>query len=229
MYLKISKIYFNIYMEEIEGKFLNININDLRKKLKLNNAKKIHKMMLYKRYVFHLLSGEKGYIRTRQENKKVTITVKKYPKDSKFATESEVVIDGTLEQSRDFLLAQGYKLKAYQETLREKWSLGDCLEIAIDSVPGIPSYVELECKSEKEIKRVAKLLDLDYSKIEYGAYDKQFVDYYGMLKEDINNAIASLTFKNIDKELKNYIKKNNELLKQTKKDHLELITKNKIK
>jgi|UniRef100_A0A6C0GZI0 adenylate cyclase class IV len=216
-------------MEEIEGKFLNININDLRKKLKLNNAKKIHKMMLYKRYVFHLLSGEKGYIRTRQENKKVTITVKKYPKDSKFATESEVVIDGTLEQSRDFLLAQGYKLKAYQETLREKWSLGDCLEIAIDSVPGIPSYVELECKSEKEIKRVAKLLDLDYSKIEYGAYDKQFVDYYGMLKEDINNAIASLTFKNIDKELKNYIKKNNELLKQTKKDHLELITKNKIK
>jgi adenylate cyclase class IV len=216
-------------MEEIEGKFLNININDLRKKLKLNNAKKIHKMMLYKRYVFHLLSGEKGYIRTRQENKKVTITVKKYPKDSKFATESEVVIDGTLEQSRDFLLAQGYKLKAYQETLREKWSLGDCLEIAIDSVPGIPSYVELECKSEKEIKRVAKLLDLDYSKIEYGAYDKQFVDYYGMLKEDINNAIASLTFKNIDKELKNYIKKNNELLKQTKKDHLELIAKNKIK
>jgi adenylate cyclase class IV len=216
-------------MEEIEGKFLNININDLRKKLKLNNAKKIHKMMLYKRYVFHLLSGEKGYIRTRQENKKVTITVKKYPKDSKFATESEVVIDGTLEQSRDFLLAQGYKLKAYQETLREKWSLGDCLEIAIDSVPGIPSYVELECKSEKEIKRVAKLLDLDYSKIEYGAYDKQFVDYYGMLKEDINNAIASLTFKNIDKELKNYIKKNNELLKQTKKDHLELITKHKIK
>jgi adenylate cyclase class IV len=216
-------------MEEIEGKFLNININDLRKKLKLNNAKKIHKMMLYKRYVFHLLSGEKGYIRTRQENKKVTITVKKYPKDSKFATESEVVIDGTLEQSRDFLLAQGYKLKAYQETLREKWSLGECLEIAIDSVPGIPSYVELECKSEKEIKRVAKLLDLDYSKIEYGAYDKQFVDYYGMLKEDINNAIASLTFRNIDKELKNYIKKNNELLKQTKKDHLELIAKNKIK
>ena len=215
-------------MEEIEGKFLNININDLRKKLKLNNAKKIHKMMLYKRYVFHLLSGEKGYIRTRQENKKVTITVKKYPKDSKFATESEVVIDGTLEQSRDFLLAQGYKLKAYQETLREKWSLGDCLEIAIDSVPGIPSYVELECKSEKEIKRVAKLLDLDYSKIEYGAYDKQFVDYYGMLKEDINNAIASLTFKNIDKELKNYIKINKILLNQTKKDHLQLISKNKI-
>ena len=216
-------------MEEIEGKFLNININDLRKKLRLNNAKKVHKMMLYKRYVFHLLTGEKGYIRTRQENKLVTITIKTYPKDSKFAKESEIVVNSSLEQSRDFLLAQGYKLKAYQETLREKWALGDCTEIAIDSIPGIPSYVELECKSEKEIKRIAKLLDLDYSKVEYGAYDKQFVDYYGMQKEDINNSISSLTFKNIEKELKNYIKKNNDLVKKVKKDHLELINKNKIK
>jgi len=215
-------------MEEIEGKFLDININDLRKKLKLNEAKKIHKMMLYRRYVFHLLSGEKGYIRTRQENKLVTITVKTYPKDSKFAKESEIVVNSTLEESRDFLLAQGYKLKAYQETLREKWSLGDCLEIAIDTIPGIPTYVELECKTEKEIKRVAKLLDLDYSKIEYGAYDKQFVDYYGMKKEDINNLISSLTFKNIDKELKNYVKKNHDLLKKVKKETLELIKKNKI-
>ena len=215
-------------MEEIEGKFLDININDLRKKLKLNEAKKIHKMMLYRRYVFHLLSGEKGYIRTRQENKLVTITVKTYPKDSKFAKESEIVVNSTLEESRDFLLAQGYKLKAYQETLREKWSLGDCLEIAIDTIPGIPTYVELECKTEKEIKRVAKLLDLDYSKIEYGAYDKQFVDYYVMKKEDINNLISSLTFKNIDKELKNYVKKNHDLLKKVKKETLELIKKNKI-
>ena len=184
--------------------------------------------MLYRRYVFHLLSGEKGYIRTRQENKLVTITVKTYPKDSKFAKESEIVVNSTLEESRDFLLAQGYKLKAYQETLREKWSLGDCLEIAIDTIPGIPTYVELECKSEKEIKRVAKLLDLHYSKIEYGAYDKQFVDYYGMKKEDINNLISSLTFKNIDKELKNYVKKNHDLLKKVKKENLELIKKNKI-
>jgi hypothetical protein len=89
--------------------------------------------------------------------------------------------------------------------------------------------VELECKNEKEIKRVAKLLDLDFSKAEYGAYDKQFVDYYGMQKEDINNSVSSLTFKNIDKELKSYIKKNKDLLSSVKKAHLELIKKNKIK
>ena len=211
-------------MEEIEGKFLEINIAELRKKLKANNAKKIHKMMLYKRYVFNLLNGEKGFIRTREENNSVTITVKTYPKNSKYALESEISVNGTLEQSRDFLLAQGYKIKAYQETLREKWSLGNCLEIAIDSIPGIPTYVELECKNEKEIKRVAGLLGLDYSKIEYGAFDKQFADYYGLTKEQLNEKVSSLTFKNIDKELSKFIKKNKDLLKKCKKDHLLLIT-----
>jgi adenylate cyclase class IV len=216
-------------MEEIEGKFLEINIAELRKELKANNAKKIHKMMLYKRYVFNLLNGEKGFIRTREENNAVTITVKTYPKNSKYALESEISVNGTLEQSRDFLLAQGYKIKAYQETLREKWSLGDCLEIAIDSIPGIPTYVELECKNEKEIKRVAGLLGLDYSKIEYGAFDKQFADYYGLTKEQLNEKVSSLTFKNIDKELSKFIKKNRDLLKKCKKDHLDLINKSKIK
>jgi adenylate cyclase class IV len=216
-------------MEEIEGKFLEINIADLRKRLKANKAKKIHKMILYKRYVFNLLNGEKGFIRTREENNAVTITVKTYPKNSKYALESEISVNGTLEQSRDFLLAQGYKIKAYQETLREKWSLGDCLEIAIDSIPGIPTYVELECKNEKEIKRVAGLLGLDYSKIEYGAFDKQFADYYGLTKEQLNEKVSSLTFKNIDKELSKFIKKNKDLLKKCKKDHLDLINKSKIK
>jgi hypothetical protein len=217
-------------MIEIEGKFLDVDIKELRKKLKLNNAKKIHKMMLYKRYVFYLLNGEKnGYMRTRQENNLVTITMKTYPKDSKFAKETEIAVNGTLEESRDFLLAQGYKLKSYQESLREKWSLGDCLEIAIDTIPGIPTYVELECKNEKEIKKVAKLLNLDYSKIEYGAFDKQFADYYGMQKDELNNLTPSLTFKNIDNEVKKYVKKNMDLLKKIKKDSLDLIKKNKIK
>jgi hypothetical protein len=67
---------------EIEAKFLDININNLRKIIKKNGGKKVHKMMLYERYVFKLLTGEKGYIRTRQENNKVTITIKLFPFNS---------------------------------------------------------------------------------------------------------------------------------------------------
>jgi adenylate cyclase class 2 len=182
------------------------------------------------RYVFHLLSKEeKGYIRTRQEYNKVTITIKKYPENSKFATDDEIEVNSSFEDTKKFLLAQGFKVKAYQETLRKKWSLGECLEIAIDTIPGIPTYVELECKNEAAIKKVAKLLELDYSKAEYGPYDKQFVDYYGVDKNNINNVISSLTFSNIDKELQPHIKKNKDMLMKVKNDQLKLIKTNKIK
>jgi len=214
---------------EIEAKFLDINLNNLRKQLKESKAKKVHKMVMYKRYVFHLLNNDNGYIRIRQEYNKVTITIKKYKEGSKYADEDEIEISSSFEDAKKFLLAQGYKIKAYQETLREKWSLGECLEIAIDTIPGIPTYVELDCKNEAAIKKVAKLLNLDFSKAKYGAYDQQFIDYYGLKKEEINNAISSLTFKNIDTELKPYIKKNKELLIKVKNNHLKLIKINKIK
>lgn len=51
---------------ETEAKFIEIDINKLIKIIKENGGKKVHKMMLYERYVFLLQTGEKGYIRTRQ-------------------------------------------------------------------------------------------------------------------------------------------------------------------
>ena len=75
-------------------------------------------MMLYKRYIFNLLNGQNGYIRTRLENNKVTITTKTYSTESKYANEYEITVNSTLEDTRDFLLAQVYKLKHYHESLR---------------------------------------------------------------------------------------------------------------
>jgi adenylate cyclase class 2 len=215
---------------EIEAKFLEININKLRKIIKENGGKRVHKLMLYRRYVFNLQDKNmNGYIRTREENGKRTMTVKTYKANSKYALEHEIEIKSSLDEIKNLLIASGFILKAYQETLREKWQINGCPEIAIDSIPGIPTYVELECTNEKEIKRVAKLLDLDMADAKYGAYTTQFIDYYGMKKEDINSNIPSLTFKNIDKELKPYIKQNKDLVKEVKKEHLKLILKNKIK
>jgi adenylate cyclase class 2 len=214
-------------MEEIEAKFMEVDINKLRKIIKENGGKKVHKMVMYKRYVFNLLVPSiKGYIRTREENGRVTITVKTYSKESKFATEYEILLDknSTIEDAKNLLVAQGYKIKSYQETLREKWSINGCPEIAIDTLPGIPTYVELECKNEKEIKKIAKLLGFDMKDAKYGSFVNEYIDYYGVNIED--EKLPSLTFNNIDKELKP--KKNHQLLKNMKKNNLELIKKQKI-
>jgi adenylate cyclase class 2 len=215
---------------EIEAKFLEVDINDLRSKIKKLGGKKIHKMVMYKRYVFNLLdSKEKGYIRTRDENGKVTITLKKYPPNTKYAQEYEIALEKglTIDNAKDILLAQGYKVKAYQETLREKWSLPGCPEIAIDTIPGVPTYVELECKNENEIKKLSKLLGFDMKNAKYGPFVNQYLDYYGINIDDGNH--PNITFKNIDKELKLTKKTQKDFLVKTKQENLELIKINKIK
>jgi adenylate cyclase class IV len=216
-------------MKEIEAKFLEIDIKSIRKKIKAAGGKKIHSLMMYKRYAFSLPdSTKKGYARVRQENKKVTMTIKTYDANSKYANESEIELKSTLEEGRELLLVAGFNQKAYQESLREKWSIDGCNELCIDCIPGLPTYLEIECSNETNLKKVAKLLDFDLSKAEYGAFDKQFVDYYGFTKEEINEKTPLLTFKNIEKDLK-FIRKNKELINKVKKEHLELINKLKIK
>ena len=68
------------------------------------------------------------------------------------------------------------------------------------------------------------------SNARYDGYWKEYLDYYGIIPSDINSEIiSSLTFKNIDKELKNYIKKNTDLLKKVQNEQLVILSKNKIK
>jgi adenylate cyclase class 2 len=214
-------------MKEFEAKFLEINYNSLVKKIKENGGKLVHPLMLYKRYVFLLQDKtKKGYARIREENGKVTMTIKTYDK-SKYANESEVELSSSFEEAKDFMINAGFRLKAYQETLREKWKVTGCNEIAIDTIPGIPTYVELECNNEKNIKNLAAKLDFDFSKAEYGPYDKQFVDYYGLTKIEINDKVSELTFKNVINNLKPFIRKNKDLLKTVAKEQLALYRKAK--
>ena len=213
--------------KEIEAKFLEVDAKEVRKNIIDIGGKLVHPLMLYKRYAFFLINKkQKGYARVRQENGKVTMTIKTYD-ESKYANEYEVELNNSLEEAKEFMVSAGFKIKAYQETLREKWSIAGCSEIVIDTVPGIPTYIELECNSEENIKKLAKKLGLDYSKANYGAFDKQFVQYYGLSANQINNKISMLTFKNIINELKPYLKKNKELLKNIAKEQLLLYKKAK--
>jgi adenylate cyclase class 2 len=213
--------------KEIEAKFLEVDAKEVRKNIINIGGKLVHPLMLYKRYAFFLINKkQKGYARVRQENGKVTMTIKTYD-ESKYANEYEVELNNSLEEAKEFMVSAGFIIKAYQETLREKWSITGCSEIVIDTVPGIPTYVELECNSEENIKKLAKKLGLDYSKANYGAFDKQFVQYYGLSANQINNKVTMLTFKNIINELKPYLKKNKELLKNISKEQLLLYKKAK--
>jgi hypothetical protein len=231
---------------EYEAKFLDINRYELVKKIKSLGAILKQPNTFYRRSMFGLCDVKRGYVRVRDEGDKTTLTAKIY-KNPDYPEEFELQFKDGFEKGKAFLEALNLNEKAYHETMREKWHLNldkklnnkdkksnnknnnnNICEIAFDCIPGIPMYVEVECKTESNLKKAIKLLDLDKYEKRYGAYGKTFVEYYGMAETEINNDIKSLTFKNIEKELKPYIHKNEDLLTHIAKQHLETYKKLKI-
>ena len=208
---------------EYEAKFLDINVSNMKKLIKKNGAKLVHKRKKYIRAVFHRANNKiRGYARVRQEAKETTMTVKIY-NNPKFPDEYEVTIKEGFKKGKEFLIGLGLKQKAFQESYREKYTfpkIKGVHEITFDELPGLPSYMEIDCTTEKALKKVIKLLNLDKNKMRYGAFDATYNEYYGIPKEVINKKTKFLTFKNIINEIKP--KKNKELLKKISKKQKKL-------
>jgi adenylate cyclase, class 2 len=200
---------------EYEAKFLEIDVNLMRQKLMESGAKLVHERKRYVRIVFHRCDDNvRGFARIRDEGGQITMTVKIY-KDPKFPEEYEISLNSDFETGANFLRALGLKQKAFQETYREKWGHPLVHEITFDDVPGLPTFMEIDCLGENKLKKMIKILKLNETKMRFGGFDATFNEYYGIPLEEINNQTPSLTFKNILNEIKP--RKNLELLEQLQK------------
>jgi hypothetical protein len=213
--------------KEYEAKFLEVDVSKIREKLIKLGAKQVHEKKRYVRMVFHRCSGNiKGYARIRDEAGITTMTVKLY-KDPRFPEEYEITIKNTFEQGVAFLESLELKKKAFQETYREKWSHPLVHEITFDDVPGLPTYMEIDCTGEENLHKMIELLDLDKSKMRFGAFDATYNEYYDIPKPEINDNTPSLTFANIINEIKP--RKNMELLEKLQKEYLKEFSKAELK
>jgi adenylate cyclase class IV len=203
---------------EYEAKFLDINIDETREKLRNIGASRIHDRIMLRRSVFHLCNSKiKGYARVRDDGFGVSMTSKTYANE-KFPEENEVQIKDDYETGVKFMLSLGLEIKAEQESYREKWTHDLAHEITFDTLPGLPTWMEVDCTSEENLNKLVELLQLDKSKMRFGAFDLTYNEYYGIERDVINNKTPSLTFANITKEIRPI--KNEELLKELHKKHL---------
>ena len=206
--------------KEYEAKFLDVDVAAMKEKLKALGATQVHKNMKYIRSAFGLCNTDKGYVRVRAEADKVTMTSKLY-KDPKFPEEFEITIKEDFDTGLKFLQSIGTVEKAFQETFREKWTHPDVHEIVFDTIPGIPTYMEIDCTSEEDLNKMVDKLGLDKDKMRFGAFDKTYQEYYGIEPSVINNTTPSLTFKNIINEIKPT--KNQDLLERVAKEQQEML------
>ena len=180
---------------EYEATFLDVNKENTRKVLKGSGAKLIKPEFLQKRVVFNLPNKPDGYrwLRVRDEGDKITMSFKMVD-GNKIKNQKEVnLVINDFKKGVEFLEVIGCQRKSYQETKREIWEL-DSVEICIDEWPFLEPFVEIEGKSEKEVKTVSEKLGFNYSKAWFCAVGLIYSKKYNISVEVIDNEIPEIIF-----------------------------------
>lgn len=181
---------------EYEATFINIDKDEIRERLKKAGAGLIRPEFLQKRVTFnfpaeHEIKG--GWIRVLDTGEKYVLTLK-IVDGSKIEDQKEINIDvGGFIETVEFLERIGCQKKSYQETKRELWIL-DGVEITIDEWPFLEPYVEVEGKSEAEVKKVSEKIGFDYATALFCCVSTLYNKKYNISEEIINNQIPEITF-----------------------------------
>ncbi len=170
---------------EIEVKFVNVDIDDIRQRLTNAGAHLEQPMRQMKRALIEEShhAEQNMFIRIRDEGDRVTLCLKKKTKSLEESTidstyEIETTI-GDFDTAVELFDVAGWKYMTYQESERETWLL-DGAEVVIDQWPWINPYIEIEAKNEQTVRDVATKLDFNWNDAVFGSvdviYNKEFPD-----------------------------------------------------
>jgi adenylate cyclase class 2 len=182
---------------EYEATFTNINKDKVRQILKKNGAALVKNEYLQRRTVFTLPGGKdlsSSWLRVRDEGGKITMSLKVVDGD-KITDQKEICLEvSDYNEAVALLKAVGCQEKAYQETKRELWKL-DGVEITIDEWPFLEPFMEVEGRSEEEVKRVSEKLGFDWDSAKFCAIGTLYKKKYGISLDEINNNTPKIVFK----------------------------------
>lgn len=174
---------------EIEGKWLNVDVVEFRKKLIEVGAELVEDERLMTRQVFDFpdkrLSKINGWVRLRNESDKITLSYKQLNDRSIDGTKEVTVVVNDYDETVSFLEAVGLVSKSTQETKRESWKIGNT-EIEIDTWPWIPSFVEIEAENEMKLRETAELLGFDYEQVLHGSVETAYQAVFDVSEEEID-------------------------------------------
>lgn len=188
----LVKCYNESMKNEIEAKFLDINKDVVRSKLKEMGAKLEKPEVLMRRVVFDL--GKDAFARVRDEGDKIVMTYKHVGDTASILGTKEVNVEVENYENAILLLKScGLRAKSHEESKREIWSVGK-VEICIDTWPWIPTFVEIEGPTEEMVWEVAEKLGFDKSQAKFGSVDMTYAHYYGIEPEVFNMDTPEVLF-----------------------------------
>jgi adenylate cyclase, class 2 len=152
-------------VKEIELKFLNINVPSIKKKLDEIGAELKYDAMtesyLFEKEGFDCWDSSKEFLRVRKIGDDFTINYKSPSRDSKMDHREEIEIKvDDYEQAILLIEKLGFKIAYILKKHRIHYEFGD-ISFELDTINGIPTYLEIEVGSEDDMVGICERLGLD--------------------------------------------------------------------
>lgn len=184
--------------KEIEAKFLNIDLDDVRAKLKQLGANCEFEMKLVRRTVMDFpdrhLKAEGAWVRIREEiDGSIEMMLKKVASNDLGQTFEQPVKVADYDAAVKFVKSLGLEIKAEEESRRELWHLGD-IEIMLDEWPWVNPFIEIEAPTETQVIELAEKLGFSWSEAKFGSITPVYTDKYGISEEDFKAAEMTIQF-----------------------------------
>lgn len=169
---------------EIEARWLEIDKKEVKKKLKKLGAKDfgekiIQEIIFYDKDLKWQKSRNK-FVRMRKAGEKIRLTFKERLAPNKIDGTEEIEFSvGDWDKTKLFLERLGLVAYREQEKIRHTFRLGK-VNVDIDTWPGIPTFLEIEGKSEASIKKAAALLGFDWNRAVFSDARRIIEDIYNV-------------------------------------------------
>lgn len=175
---------------EFECRFLDINMDDMRNKLKSAGFVCVQPEVMQKRAIFNIpnIPGYSQWLRLRDEGNKITLTLKRKSagiKDVASLGEIEVVVEN-FDSVLQILNAAGLVNNPLEENKREKW-VRDDVEVCLDTWPSLNPFAEIESDCEDKVVSCAKELGFDWNDAEFGNVAEVYNKLLGLSLEDFQH------------------------------------------
>ncbi len=176
--------------KEIEVKFLQVNEDEVRQKLKECGATLIYPMRLMRRYTIKTpqMYSNDSLLRIRDEGDKTTMTYKQFNAQAIDGCEEVEITVSDFENTALLLQCIGLPLTSYQESKREKWMLNGA-EVVIDEWPWVKPYIEIEAPTKELVYETAALLGFNWDNAVFGSAMRAYEAEYPLILK--NNILLS--------------------------------------
>ena len=181
---------------EIEAKFVNINHDEIRQKLKYLGAKLEKPFRNMRRVTIDnpQMKDKNAFVRIRDEGDKIVITYKQFDQLSVDGAKEIEVTVSHFEETVALFAAAGLKHGSYQESTRETWRLRNA-EIVLDTWPWLNPYIEIEASDIETVKSTAKSLGLEWKNAVFGDVMAAYrIQYPHLGQRDTVGNIAEVRF-----------------------------------